>query len=446
MHISNYILTAQLGDDNILIYHTLYTTLIQLPEDIYKQIFVNLDFTNKELVEELCKMGFIQEDSQKELDIIQKIRAHDANSTAQSVTIFSTNDCNARCYYCFEEGIERNKMSPDTAEQIIRFIINNFHDNKLHIQWFGGEPLMAMDIIEYITLKLKDAGYILTTHITTNGSYICPEIIDFFKANYESVSFQVTIDDIGERYARIKRYIDIDSEVAFDKIISNCKLIISNQLFLAIRINFLPKKFNNAKDIYMKLKMLFGGMDTSMLRIYLSPITLSEECNACSETYLDAPTFVELAKFHYYNHVNDFSALERKSILMQSFYLKPKPSSCGATRKNQLVITADGKLYKCHRFVRYGGNKYVVGNVWDGIDKSSAHYISFMDIELKDEECIGCKSLPICQGGCYAITHIYGKKLACAKAERMETFLKLYYDELKLKTENDIYTNNNPTE
>ena len=126
MVVSNYIITTKLDEGGVLLYHSLYTTLIQLPEDIYKQIFVNLDFTNKELVEELCKMGFIQEDSQKELDIIQKIRAHDANSTAQSVTIFSTNDCNARCYYCFEEGIERNKMSPDTAEQIIRFIINNY--------------------------------------------------------------------------------------------------------------------------------------------------------------------------------------------------------------------------------------------------------------------------------------------------------------------------------
>lgn len=430
MQISNYIVTTKIDKDKILLYHTLFTSLILLSEESYVQIFDKHDFSNVQLVNELQKMGFVQEDPGAELKMIRAIREKDATNKSQLITIFSTNDCNARCFYCFEEGIERNKMSTTTAEQVVSFIIQNFPDRELQIHWFGGEPLLSMDIIELITNKLKENGYILTTHITTNGSLISPKKIDFFKKNYEDVSFQITIDDIGENYSRIKRYVDIDSQDAFTRVIDNCKLVIRSHLFLAIRINFLPKKYEQAKSIYLRLKSLFEGMDVSLLRIYLSPITLSEDCATCTETFLDASTFLDLSKFHYYNQVNAFSGLSKKAILMQSFYLKPKPSSCGATREKQLVITADGKIYKCHRFVRYSGNEYVVGNVWDGINKDSLHYRDFMDVEIHDNECKACKALPICQGGCYAIRHIYGKQLACAKVEKIETLLKYYYKEL----------------
>ena len=426
MFISNYIVTKQIDDNGYLIYHTLFTSLLILTKEAYQQVFLNHDFSDTSMVGELKKMGFLQDSQQTELDIIKKIREEDSKKKAQTVTIFSTNDCNARCYYCFEEGIVRSRMSFKTATQIVHFIKSFFSEPRLQIHWFGGEPLMAMDIIEYITKGLKNNGFVLSAHITTNGSLITHEIIDFFKTNYESISFQITIDDVGDKYARIKRYTNIDDEKAFELIIENCKKVIRANLFLAIRINFLPQKFEYAKSVYLQLCSIFNGMNLSNLRIYLSPITLSEECSACNETILSAETFVELAKFHYNNHVNDFSALNRKSILMQSFYLKPKPSSCGATRSKQVVITADGNLYKCHRFVRYPGTKYVIGNIWDGINYDSTHYREFMDINI-DDECKSCRVLPICQGGCFAIRHIYGRRMVCAKSEKIDEMLEQYY-------------------
>ena len=99
-------------------------------------------------------------------------------------------------------------MAKTTAEQIVRFIGSFFPHQKLQIQWFGGEPLMAMDVICYITEKLKHEGYVLSTHITTNGSYLSKKIIEYFKNNYETTSFQITIDDIGIKYGNIKCYTD----------------------------------------------------------------------------------------------------------------------------------------------------------------------------------------------------------------------------------------------
>lgn len=430
MVVSNYIVSKQLEDHSYLIYHTLFTSLSILSEDAYQRVFVERDFSDDSLVRELMKMGFVQENPEAEQHIVERIREKDAQNRAQSVTIFSTNDCNARCYYCFEEGIARNKMTMKTAKQLVSFVKGFCPDPKLQIHWFGGEPLMAMDIIEYITSELKKNGYVISAHITTNGSLITPSIISFFKKNYESVSFQITIDEIGDNYARIKRYTNIDAKGAFEQIINNCKLVASEGIFLAIRINFLSTKFERAKEIYTQLNAQFSIDELSSMRLYLSPITLSEDCSTCNETILSADSFMELAKFHYYHHVNDFSALNRKSILMQSFYLKPKPTSCGATRAKQIVITADGALYKCHRFVRYKGDKYVIGNIWDGINYDSLHYREFMDVSISDNECRSCKVLPICQGGCFAIRHIYGKQLACAKSGRIEDLLEIYYKEL----------------
>lgn len=129
----------------------------------------------------MYKNGFLVDKNCDECSIIERIRAEImAKSVVQNIVILTTTDCNARCYYCFEHGIEPLYMQEATAEAIIQYCKKNYKEKEIAITWFGGEPLLNWSIIKYITLGLIDAGYELVSHVTTNGSLVNQEILDFF--------------------------------------------------------------------------------------------------------------------------------------------------------------------------------------------------------------------------------------------------------------------------
>ena len=96
-----------------------------------------------------------------------------------------------------------------------QYIKKNYPEPQFAINWFGGEPLMNFEIMKYITEELKKAGYDLIAHITTNGSLLTEEMLEYFQKEYSDLSFQITIDEIGEKYGKIKRYVDIDAKDAY---------------------------------------------------------------------------------------------------------------------------------------------------------------------------------------------------------------------------------------
>lgn len=422
---STCIIAKHYDNGEVLLYHTLRTSMVLLKEADYEKVFLDNDYSDGELVQKLCFLGFITDD-EEEVGAIERIRLRDALKGSQVITIFATNDCNARCSYCFEHGLPREAMSPSTADQIVAFIAGFCPDKTLQIQWFGGEPLMAMERIRQITLGLEAHGFALNARITTNGSLLTEDAMDFFKSHYGNIAFQITIDDIGEAYAKVKRYVDIRASDAFSRVIENCRLVIRSGVLLEIRINFMAEKFEAATKVFEHLETLFSDEDQSKLTIYMSPITPSEDCSNCDAFSLTPETAVALAKFYGVHGVTGFAPVDKKHALLQTYGLKPHPSPCGQARKRHVVITAQGKIYKCHRLVRYTGDEYIIGDVWHGIDEHSPHYLDFCDSRILDSDCRKCQMLPICQGGCFVIRKLYGKQLACDKFKKADELLDLY--------------------
>lgn len=429
MKTTTFLISKRQPDGKVIAYHTLKTSLAMMSDEAFNAVFVNHDYSDEAMVGRLKKLGFLIDDNLDEVGIIERFREEDTRKDSQVVTIFSTNDCNARCYYCFEEGLERERMSVSTADRIVSFIAETCPQKDLQIQWFGGEPLMAMDIVERITLGLESHGFVLTTRVTTNGSLLTQKMLDFFKRHYKRISFQITVDDIGERYAKVKRYVNIPEEEAFWRVIENCKMVVRNGLFLNVRVNFPPRRFEAAKKVYFELKALFKDSDNTLLRMYLAPLTLSEDCGDCGAITLPPETFVALKKLYLDSELSEAKALD-KAGLLNCLFLKPRPVVCGQARKGHFVITAQGKIYKCHRMVRYKDGLYSIGDIWKGIDETSQHYREFCDLRVKDPDCRKCGMLPICQGACFAIRALYGKKLACKRLKNVDDLLEEYYKRL----------------
>jgi len=64
-----------------------------------------------------------------------------------NLTILPTEQCNFRCFYCYE-SFKLGKMSKETSDSILKLVQKRASTLKiLTIGWFGGEPLMAKDIV-----------------------------------------------------------------------------------------------------------------------------------------------------------------------------------------------------------------------------------------------------------------------------------------------------------
>lgn len=99
---------------------------------------------------------------------------------ALELTILPTEQCNLRCTYCYE-AFELGHMEAGVVTAIKQLITNRITElHKLSVDWFGGEPLLAMDVIEEISglaQQLADLHPELEykSSITTNGVLLTSE-------------------------------------------------------------------------------------------------------------------------------------------------------------------------------------------------------------------------------------------------------------------------------
>ena len=112
-----------------------------------------------------------------------------------SYTIFTTMDCNARCFYCYEMGRPRTPMSEETAREVVEFIDKNVSSKrKVKLSWFGGEPLYNQNVINIITDGLRKKDIEFKSHIITNGYLFDDKVVANAKEKWNIKRVQISLD------------------------------------------------------------------------------------------------------------------------------------------------------------------------------------------------------------------------------------------------------------
>jgi uncharacterized protein len=99
---------------------------------------------------------------------------------ALELTILPTEQCNLRCTYCYET-FELGRMEDGVVTAVKQLIRNRAPElRKLSVDWFGGEPLLAIDVIEEISglaqqMANTHPGLEYESSITTNGVLLTSE-------------------------------------------------------------------------------------------------------------------------------------------------------------------------------------------------------------------------------------------------------------------------------
>jgi len=150
--------------------------------------------------------------------------------------VLPTEACNFRCVYCYED-FKYKRMEPWVVEAI-KALLNRRAPGlrSLCISWFGGEPLLASDIIMDVmrhaqALQASHPGMDVEAAATTNGFLLDRSMLDRI-VPLGVRRFQITFD--GPREVHDKKRIRIGGRGTYDRIWSN--LILARQSEHDVRI------------------------------------------------------------------------------------------------------------------------------------------------------------------------------------------------------------------
>lgn len=253
--------------------------------------------------------------------------------------IFTTTDCNARCFYCFEAGMKVSDMADSTAYSLSEKIISENKCGKVKLRWFGGEPLCNIKPIDIICSKVSGANFEYASSMITNASLFSDEIIEKAIKLWHLKEVQVTLDGTESVYNRVKNYKSFGNKSPYKTVIENIEKLLDNNINVAVRLNFDLYNSDNLYQLIDFLKIRFGSQDN----FFVYPYPLYENCGYKKKNRTPEERMKLIDKFiDFESYCRSLNILEKRKI-SDSYQLQ----HCMADNDRVTTITADGKLCKC---------------------------------------------------------------------------------------------------
>ena len=304
------------------------------------------------------------------------------------VIIAPTLLCNARCFYCYEEGVSQMTMSSEIINQTIDFIKRNTGSNKsLKISWFGGEPTLALAAVKQISNALINEHYEIRASMITNGSKLTSDTVQTLKACYIN-HIQLSIDGFADIYTQRKNYVD---GTTFDDIIHGIKNCLNSGISVSLRLNI---DRSNLNSIYKLIEHITTHCHSPLLKAYPAPLFGK---NVGEKLYQDGfetnSIIVDMLTY-----LDERNLLDEKCKLTSGILKMP----CMAHKTSTIVIDARGDLYKCEHDV--GKHELSIGSVFQkDFPNLNGTTDCIIPLKTKFNRCYECEVLPKCMGGCDAV-------------------------------------------
>lgn len=314
-------------------------------------------------------------------------------------------DCNLRCKYCFaDEGTYHSKckeyMSFEVGRKAIDFLISKSGKRQnLEVDFFGGEPLMNLDvvkqIVEYAREQGSKNGKTFNFTLTTNCLLLNDETIDWL--NKEMYNVVLSIDGREQVHDKLRRTANDKGSQAL--VLDRAKKFAAKRgdKSYYVRGTFTAYNLDFANDIlYLR--------DQGFEQISIEPVVLPEDSPmAIKQEHIPQilAEYERLAEHYIESRANGkwFNFFHFMLDLDGGPCIKKRLTGCGAGCE-YLAITPYGDIYPCHQFA--GEPQYKLGNVLEDsfcldISKKFAK-----NIVTNKEQCKSCPAKYYCSGGCAA--------------------------------------------
>lgn len=313
----------------------------------------------------------------------------------KNATLVVTKSCNLNCSYCYEIHKCNQRMSKETGMAAIDMLIkenmnesnyiNSKNSEAIIIDFIGGEPLLEIELIDYLaeyfkfkTINLKHIwalNYMFS--MTTNGIlYDTPKVQDFIKKNAGHVSITITIDGNKELHDKCRLF--PDGTGSYDIVEKAVKLQVKNNHEVGTKLTLAPENISYLVDAFknlhkLGLKSIFAntvfeeGWNIEHAKVFYTQL------KELSDYLIDTDQYKEI----YCSLFEEFLGMRVDD--------KDNQNWCGGTGK-MMAIDTDGKFYPCLRYLPFAikndREPLVIGNIVDGIESN--------EIEKERVKCLQC--------------------------------------------------------
>lgn len=318
----------------------------------------------------------------------------------KALCLHVSHDCNLRCKYCFAStgdfGTGRKTMDFETAKRAIDFVVEKSGPRRnIEVDFFGGEPLMAMDTVkrtvEYARSIEEKAGKQFRFTITTNGMLLDDENIAYI--NREMSNAVLSMD--GRPEVNDRERITPSGKGSYEIIVPKFQKLVAERGDKEYYLRGTFTRFNEdfAQDV-MHIASL-GFKNVSVEPVVGGP----EDPYALPEAdlpKLEAEYERLAAQLREHPEINFFHF---NVDLAQGPCVIKRLRGCGAGCE-YVAVTPEGDIYPCHQFV--GNPDYKLGNVHEGsFDTEISSQFAAMNIYTRGD-CRDCWARFYCSGGCSA--------------------------------------------
>ncbi|MEW6381764.1 MAG: radical SAM protein [bacterium] len=412
------------GSEETLIYNTLRGSEVVVDSHLRalietgRQSGKTLSSADQSNLEQLRELGIIVSeyvDEDRELEYwFQKIKFDNSDLT---VTILPTFACNLRCTYCIQEDIKTSAfMDGETCSLAVAWItkkLEHVSPRALTILFYGGEPLLNMPAIHYLSRALHkataDRGIELAIHIVTNGVFLTGEIVDsLLPLGLRGI--KITLDGDEEAHD-LKRPFQ-NGEGTFQQIFRNLV-----EIYGRVPIRLGGNFDDSTKESIPALldRLVEAGIKEKIEQVHFKPIITSLAHKKSNGGGCEVCTFSDVRP-------EDILRI-RREIEQRGFHpnngiaLGP----CSVIKEHSYTIDPCGRIYKCGGFA--GMEEFAVGDIRS--DSFNYRLTEFMTADLW-KKCRGCPYIPLCGGGCRNSAFLKGGDFLQPACERR------YFDQVAI--------------
>lgn len=384
----------------VICYNSFTNTLLCTSENIYRA-FEELEA--KEFEKQYSKQysaflqnGFYIDDERNELDEIRLRHKQETfgHNKKFRLMVFPTQDCNLKCWYCYENHKPNTKMGHEVMENVVKYatnVITKGNIDSFVLSFFGGEPLLFFDEIAYpLSYRIKkmcdNLSIKYATFFVTNGTLVTKENIGLFQ-EINSV-FQITLDGCRDKHNKV-RIQKKENLPTYDKIIESLYLISENvetivdDQIVTLRINYDNQTLKNIGELVNDIK----GLDRRKFLIHFERVWQTQDSSEDEEQKLLLLNAVRLFIQNGFNvYIGNF---------------KNRNVSCPAENHNFAIINYDGLVYKCNGRTLNPDSaegKLLVNGEIEWNQTALARRLGRTTFE--NPMCVKCKMLPVCMGPC----------------------------------------------
>lgn len=391
------------GGTSISIVNLYYRKALQAAGDNALAVRRLLDDPDKyqetELFKKLQSMRIIVDAKLDEYQLIEYEYYKMAYQTsALSLTLIPTQNCNLLCPYCYQKHVEK-EMSELVVKNIISYIKNVASKyKKININWFGGEPLLRKDLVIYMTETIKEIAAknrcAIISRMTTNGYLL--DLETFKKLlSIGILYYQITIDGPSDIHNLQRPHANQDS---FEKIIENLREIkqkVSSNLFqISLRTNLTLSGMERVDELFNIYQKIFGDDKRFVIDISMADNWGGD--SAKNINFLNHQNFTQAIK------TIDEAIKSRKLNTLHREYFNPGFLICTAQKDNDYIIDYDGSIHKCTIAMFFDEYQDIskIGYIGDDgsivIDKNKHAQWLFNKKDV--EHCKKCNIVSICMG------------------------------------------------